>query len=279
KGTVLDDQQDICYNSKLSKVEFRNSGSLKESSSPYPVAPVRRRSKKVHESAEVTRCALAPTSAAAGASSSTTQSLAASMCSKTQQSQAANRTASLLGHLHLERLVTFDRKMVLFCVLPYVTLYGLLPSFVCGLLWGLFVGYVACCVLFHFFNIADKSDISFSGTEAAPFSSIISAGSVSRSWMSLCGSNNSCVAGVVILVEPILVDRIIHWKPVNGWMAIVRLKLQQVKALTLVQVYALNLERDYHAVLDEVQCALFDVPNTESLILMDDFNAHVSVRR
>ncbi|VDP54612.1 unnamed protein product [Soboliphyme baturini] len=47
--------------------------------------------------------------------------------------------------------------------------------------------------------------------------------------------------------------------------------------MTLVQVYASNLEGEYDTFLEEVQCALSEVSNTESLILMGDFNAHVGV--
>ncbi|VDP09220.1 unnamed protein product, partial [Soboliphyme baturini] len=47
--------------------------------------------------------------------------------------------------------------------------------------------------------------------------------------------------------------------------------------MTLVQVYAPNLEGEYDTFLKEVQCALSEVPNTESQILMGDFNAHVVV--
>ncbi|VDP54308.1 unnamed protein product [Soboliphyme baturini] len=33
-----------------------------------------------------------------------------------------------------------------------------------------------------------------------------------------------------------------HWKPVSGRVVILRLKLQQAKSMTMVQVYAHNLE-------------------------------------
>ncbi|VDP36475.1 unnamed protein product [Soboliphyme baturini] len=54
---------------------------------------------------------------------------------------------------------------------------------------------------------------------------------------------------VGILVEPNLVGRIIDWKPVSGRVTF----------------------------LEEVQCALSEVPNTQSLILTGDFNAQVGV--
>ncbi|VDP36879.1 unnamed protein product [Soboliphyme baturini] len=45
--------------------------------------------------------------------------------------------------------------------------------------------------------------------------------------------------------------------------------------MTLVQVREPNLEGEYDTFLEEVQCALSEVPNTQSLILMGDFHAHV----
>jgi hypothetical protein len=53
-----------------------------------------------------------------------------------------------------------------------------------------------------------------------------------------------------------------------------KLKLQKTN-LTLVQVYAPNLEADYAAFLDEVDDALQRVADTESVLIMGDFNAHV----
>ncbi|VDO99681.1 unnamed protein product [Soboliphyme baturini] len=47
--------------------------------------------------------------------------------------------------------------------------------------------------------------------------------------------------------------------------------------MTLVQVYAPNLEGEYDIFLEEVQCALSEVPKTEFFILFGDFNAHVGV--
>ncbi|VDP54168.1 unnamed protein product [Soboliphyme baturini] len=47
--------------------------------------------------------------------------------------------------------------------------------------------------------------------------------------------------------------------------------------MTVVKVGAPNLEGEYEAFLEELQCALSEVPNTESLILMGDFNEHVGV--
>ncbi|VDP14010.1 unnamed protein product [Soboliphyme baturini] len=60
-------------------------------------------------------------------------------------------------------------------------------------------------------------------------------------------------------------------------MEILSLTLQPTKAFILVQVCALNLEGKYDTFLEEVHCALSIVLNTESVILMDDSNAHVGV--
>ncbi|VDP22207.1 unnamed protein product [Soboliphyme baturini] len=84
-------------------------------------------------------------------------------------------------------------------------------------------------------------------------------------------------AGVDVPVEHNFADRIIEWKHISGRAAIVRPKLEQAKTITMLQKYALNLQGEYETLLEEVQCALTDVPNTESVILMGDFNAHVGV--
>ncbi|VDP07185.1 unnamed protein product [Soboliphyme baturini] len=84
-------------------------------------------------------------------------------------------------------------------------------------------------------------------------------------------------AGVGVLVEPNLANRIIVWKPITGRVVILRLKLQQANSITLVQVYAPNVEGEYETFLEEVQCALSEVPNTGSFILIGDLNSHVGV--
>jgi exonuclease III len=84
----------------------------------------------------------------------------------------------------------------------------------------------------------------------------------------------SAQAGVGILTSPWLADRVVEWIPMGGRVAVLRVRLE-TKTLSLVQVYAPNLEAEYAAFLDEVDAALEKVPNTESFILMGDFNAHV----
>ncbi|VDP29022.1 unnamed protein product [Soboliphyme baturini] len=61
-------------------------------------------------------------------------------------------------------------------------------------------------------------------------------------------------AGVDVPVEPNLADRIIDRKPISG------------------KLYAPNFEGGYETFGEEVRCALPEVPNAESLILMGDFN-------
>ncbi|VDO94355.1 unnamed protein product [Soboliphyme baturini] len=70
---------------------------------------------------------------------------------------------------------------------------------------------------------------------------------------------------------------IIKWKPASGSVAILRLKPQHAKTLTLIQVYAPNLEGEYETFLEEVQCALSEMPTKGSIILMGNFNVHVRV--
>ncbi|VDP17342.1 unnamed protein product, partial [Soboliphyme baturini] len=84
-------------------------------------------------------------------------------------------------------------------------------------------------------------------------------------------------AGVGVLVEPNLAGRIIDWKPISRRVVILRVKLQQAKSKTLVQLCASNLEAEYETFLEEVQCGLSEVLNTESLKPIGDFNAHVGV--
>ena len=49
----------------------------------------------------------------------------------------------------------------------------------------------------------------------------------------------------------------------------------QNKALCLFQVYAPNATSEYGVFVDEVNDALSRVANSESIVLLKDFNAHV----
>ncbi|VDP00591.1 unnamed protein product [Soboliphyme baturini] len=76
-----------------------------------------------------------------------------------------------------------------------------------------------------------------------------------------------------IILEPVSLEE----KAIARSLVILRLKLQHAKEFTLVKVYAPIFEGEYETFLEEVQCVLSEVPNTESLILMGDCNAHVEV--
>ena len=49
----------------------------------------------------------------------------------------------------------------------------------------------------------------------------------------------------------------------------------QNRALCLFQVYASNATSEYEAFVDKINDALSRVTNSESIILLGDFNAHV----
>ena len=49
----------------------------------------------------------------------------------------------------------------------------------------------------------------------------------------------------------------------------------QNRALCLFQVYAPNATSEYEAFVDEVNDAVSRVENSESIVLLGDFNAHV----
>ncbi|VDP04444.1 unnamed protein product [Soboliphyme baturini] len=82
-------------------------------------------------------------------------------------------------------------------------------------------------------------------------------------------------ADVGVLVELNLADKIVDWMPVSGRVVILRLKTQQAKTLTIVQVYARNLDGEYDTFFEEWQRHLSEVTNAESL--MGDFIAHIRV--
>ncbi|CAF3797283.1 unnamed protein product [Rotaria sp. Silwood1] len=81
-------------------------------------------------------------------------------------------------------------------------------------------------------------------------------------------------AGVAILLHPHLADAVLEWKPINERVALIRLQLKKTN-LTIIQVYAPNIEADYMTFLDAVLTAMENVPQTDSILLIGDFNAHV----
>ena len=81
-------------------------------------------------------------------------------------------------------------------------------------------------------------------------------------------------AGVGILTNPRLAERVVEWRPISERVALLRLKLKE-KTLALVQVYTPNTESEYAPFLDEVLGVLEGIPGTDSIVLLGDFNAHV----
>ena len=81
-------------------------------------------------------------------------------------------------------------------------------------------------------------------------------------------------AGVGILTNPRLAERVVEWRPISERVALLRLKLKE-KALALVQVYAPNMESEYAPFLDEILGVLEGIPGTDSIVLLGDFNTHV----
>ncbi|CAF3749773.1 unnamed protein product [Rotaria sp. Silwood1] len=81
-------------------------------------------------------------------------------------------------------------------------------------------------------------------------------------------------AGVAILLNPLLADAVLEWKPINERVALIRLQLKAT-TLTIIQVYAPNIEADYMAFLDTVLTAMESVPMKDFILFLGDFNAHV----
>ncbi|CAF4821140.1 unnamed protein product [Rotaria sp. Silwood1] len=81
-------------------------------------------------------------------------------------------------------------------------------------------------------------------------------------------------AGVAILLNPLLADAVLEWKPINERVALIRLQLKAT-TLTIIQVYAPNIEADYMAFLDTVLTAMESVPMKDFILFLGDFNAHL----
>ncbi len=89
-----------------------------------------------------------------------------------------------------------------------------------------------------------------------------------------CDPTSHAMAGVGILTSTRLAEKIIDWIPVSMRIGILKLRIDN-KILNFVQVYAPNRESEYESFLEELECSLESIPNSESLILLGDFNAHV----
>ncbi|CAF3219623.1 unnamed protein product [Rotaria sp. Silwood2] len=81
-------------------------------------------------------------------------------------------------------------------------------------------------------------------------------------------------AGVAILLNPLLANAVLEWKPINERVALIRLQLKAT-ILTIIQVYAPNIEADNMAFLDTVPTAMESVPMKDFILFLGDFNTHV----
>ena len=84
----------------------------------------------------------------------------------------------------------------------------------------------------------------------------------------------SAQAGFGLLVSPHIADCVVDWVSLGGRVCLLKLRLQE-RSLCVLQVYALNIESQYKAFLEEVAVALRKATSAESLVLLGDFNAHV----
>ena len=82
-------------------------------------------------------------------------------------------------------------------------------------------------------------------------------------------------AKVGIIVSPRLTNYVTDWIPRGGKVCLFKLRLKEW-SLCVLQVYAPNDETHYQPFLDEVGVALQRVTLAESIVLLSDFNAHVS---
>ena len=76
-----------------------------------------------------------------------------------------------------------------------------------------------------------------------------------------------------ILTSPRLADSVIEWKSISDRVALIRLRMERVGVLAVVQVYGPNDESDYDAFLEEVDGVLQGIPKGDLVLLMGDFNA------
>ena len=96
----------------------------------------------------------------------------------------------------------------------------------------------------------------------------------------------SAQAGVGLLVSPnIAVSMSLtgyHWEILvricllKLWVCLLKLKLQE-RSLSILQVYAPNMESQYEALLEEIEVALGKATSSELLVLLGDFNTHICI--
>ena len=82
-------------------------------------------------------------------------------------------------------------------------------------------------------------------------------------------------AEVGIFASPRLAHCVTDWIPLGGRVCLLKVKLQE-RSLCILQVYPPNAEAQYQPFLDEVGVALQKVTSAESIVLLGDFNAHLS---
>ena len=75
----------------------------------------------------------------------------------------------------------------------------------------------------------------------------------------------SAQVGVGLLVSPNIAECVVDWVPLGGRVCLLKLRLQE-RSLCILQVYALNMESQYEAFLEEVEVALGKATLSESLV-------------
>ena len=81
-------------------------------------------------------------------------------------------------------------------------------------------------------------------------------------------------AGLGILTNLRLAERVVEWRSSSERVVLLRLKLKE-KTLTVVQTYAANIELEYVPCLDKVFGVVEGISETEVVVLKGDFNADV----
>ena len=85
----------------------------------------------------------------------------------------------------------------------------------------------------------------------------------------------SSKAGIGIFVSPRLAHCVTNWIRLGKRFCLLKLRIQK-RSLCILEVYAPNAETQYQPFLDEVGVALQEVTYAKLIVLLGDFNAHVS---